>query len=388
MDDERELQRRVAAMSGTYPEPEDRGKARLSPLGEAEYVEDLIRPGRIVTWAAEEGSGKSFAVIGELAVRLALAGGSFAGTWPVVEVGAVLVLSEMHSDDDYLREAAVLGALGRQREELTGAYYRLALPTAANGMPALMDAKWRTYITEWCQLHRIKLVVFDTATGATQVEPWGKAIQEVFRNLRVMLDALPGTAVVLVVHCKKPQGRGQRAISDVLGEWGRWCDVVVLQESEGMAGDRAKLSTYKRIRHPRRIVAAKRDGLLVDPVDITEASGSKVPAADVLAAIAAEPGLSIKRLAERLGIARGTARKYVDELPGIVLKPGNRGALTCHLSESVNEGTDTSLTRGSEGDVSPVTPLIEKGVTDMSPQRALFEESEEELLAQLRESRP
>ncbi len=42
----------------TWPEPEDRGTATLSDLGDVEYVEDLIRPGRIVVWAAEEVRGQ------------------------------------------------------------------------------------------------------------------------------------------------------------------------------------------------------------------------------------------------------------------------------------------------------------------------------------------
>jgi hypothetical protein len=79
-----------------FPEPEDRGTATLSALGGVEYVDDLIRPGRIVVVAAEEGAGKSYAIGGELAVRVAVAGGSFAGTWPVLRTGPVLYMSEMH----------------------------------------------------------------------------------------------------------------------------------------------------------------------------------------------------------------------------------------------------------------------------------------------------
>jgi hypothetical protein len=263
------------AAKATFPQPEDRGKARLSPLGEVEYVEDLIRPGRIVTWAAEEGSGKSYTVTGELAIRLAIAGGDFAGTWSVLDIGPVLVLSEMHADEDYQREEMILGSLACQRVQLVGGYYRLPLMTAAGGAPVLTDDAWRAYITAWCREAGIKLLVFDTATGATQVEPWGKAIQEVFRNLRMMLDEVAELAVILIVHCRKPQGRGQRAISDVLGEWGRWADVVVMQESDGALGERAKLSTYKRVRHPRRIVATKAGGLLIDPVDISEGPAPK-----------------------------------------------------------------------------------------------------------------
>jgi hypothetical protein len=138
-----------SAQANAWPLPEDRGVAVLSDLGHTEYVEDLVRPGRIIVWAAEEGSGKSFAVDGELAIRIAVAGGSFAGTWPVAQTGPVLVLSEMHSDDDFLREQTVLASLGLERGALTDRYYRLPLMTAAGGKPALTVPEWRTWITDW-----------------------------------------------------------------------------------------------------------------------------------------------------------------------------------------------------------------------------------------------
>jgi hypothetical protein len=94
-----------------FPEPEDRGTATLSELGGVEYAEDFLRPGRVVTVAAEEGAGKSYAFAGELAVRVAVAGGSFAGTWPILRTGPVLYMSEMHADDDFGREATVLDSL-------------------------------------------------------------------------------------------------------------------------------------------------------------------------------------------------------------------------------------------------------------------------------------
>ena len=364
-----------------WPEPEDRGSATLSELGAVEYVEDLIRPGRIVVVAAEEGTGKSYAIAGELAIRVATAGGSFAGTWPVLRQGPVLVLSEMHADDDYTREAAILDALELERDALAGKYYRLPLASAAGDAPALQVPEWRAWITAWMRERGALLAVFDTATGAAQVDPWGGDIQAVYRGLRMMIEQYPELAIVLIVHLKKPQGRGERRISDVLGEWGRWCDVLLLLEREGET--RVKLSARKRVRHERRIVAVKRDGLLVEPQDTTEGSGPKVPLEQVVAAVRAEPGLSIKVLAERLGVARGTARSYLDKVPDIVLIPGNRGSLTCHLSDGVNEGTDMSSHVGVGTDVSPVTPYIDRGVTDMS-RPATSAEAEDELLEQLR----
>ena len=350
-----------------FPEPEDRGTASLSELGAVEYVEDVIRPGRIVVAAAEEGTGKSYAITGELGIRVAVAGGSFAGTWPIVRQGPVLVLSEMHADDDFDREDTILESLDLERAALSGRYFRLALASAAGDRPALQEPAWREWISAWMRERGVLLAVFDTATAAAQVDPWGGEIQGVYRGLRMMIEQYPELAIVLIVHLKKPQGRGERRISDVLGEWGRWCDVLLLLEREGET--RVKLSARKRVRHERRIVATKRGGLLVEPQDTTEGSGPKVPLEQVIEAVRAEPGLSIKALAQRLGVARGTARTYLDKVPEIVLIPGNRGSLTCHLSDGVNEGTDMLLPPEKTTDVSPVNPSIERGVTDMSRRR-------------------
>jgi AAA domain len=297
-------------LQDTFPQPEDRGLARLSALGTTEYVEDIVRPGRIVVVAAEEGTGKSYAIAGELAIRLALAGGEFAGTWPVLEVGPVLVLSEMHTDDDYQREDRILAAMGLRRTSLVGGYYRLPLMTAAGGEPALKSADWRSWITAWLQSIHAKALIVDTATAASNVDPWGPDIQAIYRGLRGMQEAYPELAIVLVVHLKKPQGRGERRISDVLGEWGRWNDVTILMENDGASLERVKISVRKRVRHERRIVATKRDGLLVDPEELQSVRTTKVPLADVVTAIGAQPGISAKTLGEVLGVSKDTAQRY------------------------------------------------------------------------------
>jgi hypothetical protein len=302
-----------SAQANTWPLPEDRGTAVLSDLGNTEYVEDLVRPGRIIVWAAEEGSGKSFAVDGELAIRLAVAGGSFAGTWAIAENGPVLVLSEMHSDDDFLREQTVLASLGLERGALTDRYFRLPLMTAAGGKPALTVPEWRDWITAWLADHRALLMVVDTATGATQIDPWGAAIQEVYGGLRAMIGAYPALSVVLVVHCRKPTGRGDRRISDVLGEWGRWCDVVVLQENDGNSLERCRLTVRKRVRRERRIIVTKSAGLLVEPTDADAGKGAKIPLAEVVAAIDARPGMTLAELGQALGVSKDTASNYVTE---------------------------------------------------------------------------
>jgi len=330
----------------TFPQPENRGQATLSDLGEVEYVEDLIRPGRIVVWAAEEGSGKSFAVSGELAIRVAAAGGSFAGTWPVIQRGRVLVLSEMHPDDDYVREETILDSLGLDRQALDGTYFRLDLMRAAGGRPALTVPEWRDWITGWLTEHEAILLVIDTATGATQVDPWGHAIQEVYANLRLMLSRYPYLAVILIVHVRKPAGRGAggRQLSDVLGEWGRWCDVVVLQENDGKSLDRAKLTTRKRVRHQRRIVATKAGGLLRDAVDLEGIANAKVPEADVLHAVETHPGATFAELGEVLKVSKDTAKRYVAKLGERVqvVPMGARRELRVYLVDEVDSDRSTA----------------------------------------------
>lgn len=320
-----------------FPEPEDRGRATLSALGEAEYVADLIRPGRIVVWAGEEGSGKSYTVSGELVIRVAVTGGSLAGTWPVLQTGPALVASEMHPDDDYAREQTVLDSLGLEREALTERYYRLNLMTAAGGEPALDAEGWREWVTGWLRQHDAILLVIDTATSATRVDPWGEDIRALFRNLRMMLDAYPALAIVLTVHLKKPQGHGQRRVSDVIGEWGRWCDVLVLQENDGTSLTRARLTSRKRVRHERRIVATKAGGLLVDPIDADTAGGPKVPLERVAAAIAAKPGMAVADLATAIEVSSSTAADYarMAENAGLIdrRKEGPRGRFVLYPSK-------------------------------------------------------
>jgi hypothetical protein len=360
-----------------YPEPEDRGTAALSDLGDVEYVEDLgIRPGRIVVVAAEEGSGKSYAITGELGIRVAAAGGSFAATWPVLTTGPVLVLSEMHADDDYGREATILESLNLERSALVGRYYRLPLMAAAGTVPALMSDEWLAWITGWLRDRRAVLLIVDTATGASRVDPWGRDIQTVYAKLRAVLADYPALCIALIVHLKKPQGTGQRRISDVLGEWGRWCDVILLLEHDGT---RTKLSTRKRVRQERRIAATKSGGLLVDPIDLDEAKGTKVPTDAVLAAIVAQPGIGYAELGRVLEVSKATAARYVRALGTAVdaVPTGPKGATRLYpagspphtasrTDDAVPEVVQTTMT--TQGPPHHLTASIYEAVSDAVPE--------------------
>jgi hypothetical protein len=228
----------------------------------------------------------------------------------------------------------VLASLGLTRADLRERYYRLDLMTAAGGgRPALAVPEWRTWVTNWLQAHSALLLVVDTATAATQVDPWGPEIQAVYRNLRAMLVDYPAVAIVLAVHVKKPTGRGERRISDVLGEWGRWCDVLVLQENDGASLTRTKLSVRKRVRHEQRFAATKAGGLLIDPQDLV-VGGPKVGLDKVVAAIVATPGMTVRQLANALGVAASTAASYAAEAERIGRvarrRSGPKGQLTLY----------------------------------------------------------
>jgi AAA domain/MarR family len=375
-----------------FPEPEDRGTATLSPLGGVEYVEDLFRPGRIAVMAAEEGTAKTHAA-NELEIRLTVAGGSFAGTWPVLGHGPVLILSEQHSDDDYEVEQKVLSALAIDREALTGRLFRLSLMTAAGGMPAVDDDAWRAWITEWMRDHGILLVIFDTASGATAVDPWGEPIRALFRHLRLMLADLPQLAIVLCVHLKKPQGRGARRISDVLGEFARWADVLLLMEADGLT--RVRLTSRKRVRHQRQVIVTKAGGLLVDPVDADTAAGPKVPLEDVVAAIEAAPGLTAAELGAAIGVTKRTAQNYAEaaEAAGLIerRKGGHRGAIALFPADrpgnrerAGNEAAFPVHAQLSLSDRETGNPGIEDSRSPLRSGATTIEEDEDELLAQVR----
>jgi hypothetical protein len=329
-----------ASPAGDWLEPEDRGTAQLTPLGGKAYIEDMVRPSRALVVASTEGVGKTSAMVGEAAIRIAVAGGEFAGTWPVPEQRPVLVMSEQHTDDDFRREERVLAALGRTRSDLAGRYYRLPLMTAAGDRPALMAPAWRSWITSWMRDRGVAVLMIDTATGATLVDPWGREIQGVYRALRAMMAAYPELAIVLLVHMRKPSGRGARGIDDVLGEWGRWNDVTLTLEADGP--ERVKLTTYKRVDNPRRIVAVKRNGLLVEPVEVGPGHGAQVPDARVLAVVAEKAGQTYAELGKALDISARTARSYCRRLADggrvrLVLRPGKPTTVLPTASDGVGQ---------------------------------------------------
>jgi hypothetical protein len=214
--------------------------------------------------------------------------------------------------------------------------------TAAGGKPALTVPEWREWITAWLREHAAVAMVVDTATGATQVDPWGGAIQAVYQDLRGMLADYPSLLVALLVHLKKPSGRGDRRLSDVLGEWGRWCDVVLMMENEGASLDRVRLTVRKRVRRERRIVATKRGGLLVEAVDADAGKATKVPLADVVAYVTEHPGSSYAEIGKALEVTKDTAANYVKAAGLPTRTVGPRRQTLVYPPESTAEPPNTT----------------------------------------------
>lgn len=321
--------------ASAWPPLEDWGLAMPSALADVEYTEDLVRPGRILLVAAVEGVGKSVAIDGELAIRQCVAGGKFAGTWAIVRTGNVAVYSEMHRDDDLAYRDMVLAALGLEPSDLVGRYWHQNLMLTAGGEPALTSEAWRRAVIAECQERHIISLVVDTATVATGgLEPWGPKMVELMHHLRAMLATYPDLAIILVVHLRKPSGRGDRQITDVLGDWGKWCDALLLLEDDG--ANKTKLTTYKRVRHHHRVVCTRANGLLVEPVDISgKTSMTKVAPEDLTAAVDPLDGARLDALAARFAITEKTVKNYVAK-PGSGLEtrkePGQHGKVRVYRS--------------------------------------------------------
>jgi len=322
-----------AAPNTDWEEPEDRSTATLSDQGDIQYVDDIGRPGRIVVVAAEEGTGKSFAIQGELGIRLAIAAGAFAETWDILQTGPVLVVSEMPSDEDYERENMVMDSLGVTRDQLAGRYFRQDLNTAALGEQVLDSTAWRSNFIPWAKEQGLIALIVDPTTSATDADPWGKELRTMMRNLRLLQKELPQLLIILVVHLKKPSGRGQanatRGLDAVMGEYGRLNDVTILMQADGSSLENIVVSVRKRVRDQRRIRLTKRGGLLVDPQPIDNAPQPKVSLEHVRDVVRENPGITMRELGKTLNVAATTASKYTEQLEGqghVMISTGKNNA--------------------------------------------------------------
>jgi len=382
-----------------FPPLEDRSTAVLSPQGGIEHVDDLVKPGRLTLVAGEESSGKSTA-IREMGIRLACAGGEWAGTWKVQQRVSVAIGSEMHADDDYAGEETTLASLGKTRADLGGNYFRFSLYDTAAGQPPLMVPAWRAYISSEVARLGIGVLIFDTGTTATNVDPWGEKMQEVIAALKALMTENPALAIIVLVHLKKPQGRGQRRISDVLGEWGRFVDVVIMIDNDGTSLTRVRITARKRVRHQRTIIATKAGGLLIDPQELGDGPAPKVSPEAVVAAVARQPGMTPSQLAMELNVSRSTAQEYAraaEQANRIERREGGpRGALLLFaLPERPEPSGEHDWTvagqtmDGGTGEPSDRPTDLYRSDGPRSDSQVIPDESEEELLEQLKlDARP
>ena len=74
------------------------------------------------------------------------------------------------------------------------------------------------------------------------------------------------------------------------------------------------MSSYKRVRQPRRFVATQRDGLLVDPKDLAGVGQTKVSLDKVAAIMATDPRISSADLGKRIGVSKATAARYMRDV--------------------------------------------------------------------------
>lgn len=291
---------------------EDATPAELRPVSSIErpvdvdvaLVEDLVRPGSIVVLAAPEGLGKT-RMAQELAIRCAAGRGAVFGRYRVPRPIRVALIDEENGEAQLWREEeAVLAALDVSRAALDG-LWRVSfagLHLARPDRQAWLRA----------QLHRARpeLVIIDTG-GAVVDDEWGPSLKDGIRFLRELIRDF-GCAFVILVHLTKP-GRerspgagGERihgsALSDVMGQWTRHADVVLVASDLG--ADRVRLAVRKRIT-PSTVILAKAGGLWNYVAD-ADAPVSRERTEDrVLAAIAAGAATALE-IAELLEMPKRT----------------------------------------------------------------------------------
>jgi hypothetical protein len=178
--------------------------------------------------ASTEGVGKSNIRL-ELAIRYACGHGALFDTYAMGKAGDVLVFDEENGPrEEWQREEAMLASLGLTRSPHMALYHRVHY----SGLD-LENATHREAFDRTLTLYAPQLVILDTA-GAMVGEEHGKDFKKVIAFLKQMKEK-HDCAIVLVVHLVKPprdgktQGKAiERVITDVMGQWTRSADVLML----------------------------------------------------------------------------------------------------------------------------------------------------------------
>jgi hypothetical protein len=215
---------------------------------EREYLGGLLRAGKVLAIASQEGLGKSM-VRKEIEHRLAAGTGALFGRYPVLEAVTVGTIDEENGpDEEWRRDEAMLPAVGLTREDLAGRYRRASF-LGLN----LADPVSQAYIRR--QVAAGLNVLFLDTGGAMVDEEYGQPLKAAVRFLRALRRESPDLAVVLLVHMVKPSrdpkaaGVKRRVLTDVMGQWTRQADVVAVMSDLG--ADRFRWELVKRRGVPR-----------------------------------------------------------------------------------------------------------------------------------------
>lgn len=219
-------------------------------------VEDLLRPRQLAVLASTEGVGKSNIRL-ELGIRYACGYGALFDTYGMGKAGDVLVFDEENGPrEEFTREEAMLASLGLTRSIHMALYHRIHY----SGLD-LESAVDREAFDRVLTTYAPQLVILDTA-GAMVGEEHGKDFKKVIAFLKAMKEK-HDCAIVLVVHLVKPPRDGktagqklERTITDVMGQWTRSADVLMLvSETE----DDEVILFRVRKRVPRSDITLRRD---------------------------------------------------------------------------------------------------------------------------------
>jgi hypothetical protein len=191
-------------------------------------VVDLIRPRQLVVLASTEGVGKSNMRL-ELGIRYACGHGALFDTYPMGRAGDVLLFDEENGErEEFVREEAMLASLDLKRDPHMALYHRVHY--SGLNLESLVD---QSVFDKLLTLYAPQLVILDTA-GAMVGEEHGKDFKRVIAFLKAMKEK-HDCAIVLVVHLVKPPRDGktvgkalERTITDVMGQWTRSADVLLL----------------------------------------------------------------------------------------------------------------------------------------------------------------
>ena len=191
-------------------------------------VMDLLRPKQLAVLASTEGVGKSNMRL-ELGIRYACGHGSLFDTYTMGKPGDVLVFDEENGErEEFTREEAMLTSLGLTRSPHMALYHRIHY----SGLD-LENVVHQTVFDRLLSKYEPQLVILDTA-GAMVGEEHGKDFKRVIAFLKAMKEK-HDCAIVLVVHLVKPPRDGkttgkavERVITDVMGQWTRSADVLML----------------------------------------------------------------------------------------------------------------------------------------------------------------